>query len=46
VEAVVERDLSGNVSYYEPGKGGVGAVAGAVGGAMASCSVLPLSSDW
>jgi uncharacterized membrane protein len=36
VEAVVERDMSGNVHYYEPGKGGVGAVAGAaVGGALA-----------
>jgi uncharacterized membrane protein len=36
VEAVVERDMSGNVHYYEPGKGGVGAVAGAaVGGVLA-----------
>ncbi len=36
VEAVVERDAAGNVHYYEPGKGGVGAVAGAaVGGVLA-----------
>lgn len=34
VEAVVERDASGNVQYFEPGKGGVGAAAGAVVGGV------------
>ncbi len=35
VEAIVQRDANGNVSYAEPGKGGVGAVAGAaVGGVL------------